>query len=326
MDIIQDFKDYLFNCLSLKSTVVVFEEKIFPFFLQNRYSIYQVKIIDDFYLLIVNESEEIETPASIYKNMLIFREKTGMEVIYVNERISSYDRRRLVDHKVSFVMPGNQLYLPLTGIDFHEHFRKERSLSITFKPSTQAAVLCALYENHIAAITPKESAHRLNYTPMTMTRAFDELELSNLAKVKSKGKERVLTFMESKKELWTLAVPFLKSPTKRSVFVEANLYFEESLPKAGLMALSEYSMLAAPNRKTYAVSRDEWKLLKQNNKIIELPKTEIEAIELEIWNYSPTLFSGDGLIDRLSLYLSLKDEQDERVELALDELLGDVKW
>ena len=45
-----------------------------------------------------------------------------------------------------------------------------------------------------------------------------------------------------------------------------------------------------------------------------------------IWVYAPQLFSNQNLVDRLSLYMSLKEEIDERLETALDELIGGVTW
>src|ERR1039458_8742698 len=42
--------------------------------------------------------------------------RCGMEVVYVADAISSYDRKRLIEHKVPFVVPGNQMYLPFMAI------------------------------------------------------------------------------------------------------------------------------------------------------------------------------------------------------------------
>ena len=46
---------------------------------------------------------------------------------------------------------------------------------------------------------------------------------------------------------------------------------------------------------------------------------------LQLWIYSPALF-GNNTVDPLSLYLSLKDDPDERVQIALDELMKGIKW
>ncbi|GEM_PF-3944963 len=42
-------------------------------------------------------------------------------------------------------------------------------------------------------------------------------------------------------------------------------------------------------------------------------------MEIEIWKYDPELFAREGVVDPLSLYMSLKDTKDERVEMALEQ-------
>ena len=44
------------------------------------------------------------------------------------------------------------------------------------------------------------------------------------------------------------------------------------------------------------------------------------------WGYSPSLFSDGSLVAPLSLYLSLRETDDERVAASLEELLENVKW
>jgi hypothetical protein len=49
-------------------------------------------------------------------------------------------------------------------------------------------------------------------------------------------------------------------------------------------------------------------------------------MEIEIWKYDPELLARKGVVDPLSLYLSLKNIKDERVEMALDTLLEKFQW
>ena len=47
---------------------------------------------------------------------------------------------------------------------------------------------------------------------------------------------------------------------------------------------------------------------------------------IEIWKYNPALLSKGEQVDRLSLYLSLKDSDDERVQKECDTLIDEMKW
>jgi len=37
--------------------------------------------------------------------------------------VSSFERKRLINHRVSFIVPGKQLYLPFLAVDLRESFR-----------------------------------------------------------------------------------------------------------------------------------------------------------------------------------------------------------
>ena len=42
------------------------------------------------------------------------------------------------------------------------------------------------------------------------------------------------------------------------------------------------------------------------------------------WKYDPDLFSKEGIADPVSVALSLANEMDERIEIGIDEMLGNL--
>lgn len=46
----------------------------------------------------------------------------------------------------------------------------------------------------------------------------------------------------------------------------------------------------------------------------------------QLWCYPPELFARDGRVDCFSLYLSLRTEEDARVEAALEEMMAKMAW
>jgi hypothetical protein len=85
-------------------------------------------------------------------------------------------------------------------------------------------------------------------------------------------------------------------------------------------------MLAAPAYTTYALSREDWKSLRQRYKPIEAPSRDADAHEIEVWSYPPDLFAERDIVDQLSLYLSLKADSDERTETSLEEMMRKLGW
>ena len=75
-----------------------------------------------------------------------------------------------------------------------------------------------------------------------------------------------------------------------------------------------------------AVSYNDWKDLVGKDGVSVIPAREHGAVEVEVWKYPPDRFSHDECADKISVYLSLKDSHDERVQSALDDLLRSFKW
>jgi uncharacterized protein (DUF342 family) len=62
-------------------------------------------------------------------------------------------------------------------------------------------------------------------------------------------------------------------------------------------------------------------------KRIKIVENEYEAqAQLEIWYYNPKTLSNQNVVDDLSLFLSLREDADERVQIAVNELLEKFKW
>ena len=46
----------------------------------------------------------------------------------------------------------------------------------------------------------------------------------------------------------------------------------------------------------------------------------------QVWKYNPKMLSTEGVVDKLSLYLSLKDNDDERIQIELERLINEMSW
>ena len=296
-----------------------------PPVLRERYRFEKAELLGLRALLVIDANPEEQSPATVRKHLDMLQSKQPAELIYVRARVTAYNRKRLIEQKVPFIVPGNQMYLPMLAIDLREHFRRIREEAPTFSPSTQVVVLHAMLRDAGQVLIPSEMAPLLGYSAMTMTRAFDELETAKLAEVTVRGRERCLRFIGDRREIWEKAQPFLRNPVSKRLFIR-RIHGAEGATHARLTALAHYSMLAPPAYTTYALSREEWKTLRQQHKIIEVPELDPDASEIEVWWYSPARFAEHGMVDRLSLYLSLKADHDERTETALEEMMEKIEW
>ena len=173
--------------------------------------------------------------------------------------------------------------------------------------------------------TPAWLARELEYTVMTVTRAFKEINAISSQDLCSKKRGWLPRFKEGPKVVWEKYIGFMRSPVKRRLFA----HYPDGVKgiQAGLTALAYYTSLSSPPIPVYAVSWEEWTQIKRSKGFNEIPVLEPNCVELEIWHYSPHLnIDGPRIVDRLSLFLSLKDDPDERVQSSLEKMLEDIKW
>lgn len=296
-----------------------------PALLRNRYSFFEAEVAGARCLLMVDRKAEEQPPAAVRKQVAQVRPKWDGEVVYVREEATPYNRKRLIEQGVSFVIPGNQMYLPTLGMDLREHFRRLRAEVVQFSPATQALMIHLLLRGAGEALKPSQAAGRLGYTPMTMTRAFDELASAGVGEVVREGRERLLKFGAAGRALWDKALPLMRSPVARRVCIKPPEGGPPG-PRAGLTALGHYTRLAEPEVPVYAMSGPDWRAKRKAGQLQEIPIREPGTMEVEVWSYAPGLCAEGDAVDRLSLFLSLQEDKDERVQAALEELIGGLPW
>ncbi len=300
---------------------------ILPIFLQERYVFFEVRILRTSCLVMASRDTADQTPATIHKHINQVRKKWQGEVLYLQQKVTAYNRKRLIQHKIPFVIPLNQMYLPFLGIDLREHFKKITETRESFSPSTQVIVLYYLCRNGNGQfrLTPKKLAGELGYSLMTMTRALDELDGTGLGTIAMEGRERILRFNQDKNQVWEDALNRLRSPVQKSFWVKDISNHPYGL-SAGLSALACYSNLAAPENPVMALEGKQWKKICHKDDLMILDAAEPNAGKVEIWRYAPKLFGEKGVVDRLSLFLSMKEDHDERIQFALKDMMGQVEW
>jgi len=243
------------------------------------------------------------------------------EVCVVAQFLPAYVRKRLLEKGIPFVIPKVQMYLPRLGIELRARPRRMKPDRMErFRPATQAVLIHQLLGRVHAPVTPLELSKQLRYSAMSMSRALDELGSSGIAQIERVGRERLLSFPEDRKATWQQAIPRLRNPVRRVVrMLESDMHWQGALP-AGTTALASQSMLSAPTCPEYAVSNAVWKEIKESGVEI-IPLEEPGTCLLQVWSYDPKMLEVDGQVDPFSLYLSLQNEADERIEAALETIL-----
>jgi len=293
-----------------------------PLYLRSRYDFLDARLDQGkIVFALVSESDAADSPSVHAGNLEVLERVLNKPVALVLPGIPSYQRNRLVHQRVPFVVPGSQLFLPMLMMDLRESFqRAPRSSGDTLSASTQALLIFYLLGNPVRDVTLNELADRLGYSAMTLSNASRQLEEFELAKSERQGRSVSVVFPRSRRRTWQKALKLMSSPVKR--VVRAN-WQSSSNPgqKAGTSALAEMTMLDASSCAIWAVPAAEWRADSR-----EIPESDRGNIWLELWKYDPRRLSDGELVDPLSLYLSLRGTGDERIHIALEQILEEFQW
>ncbi|RVJ46122.1 MarR family transcriptional regulator [Sinorhizobium meliloti] len=316
---------YLGQTLHASLVVSEFEGgRSLPSFLTRAYRIYETRIFGQ-RCVILAATDTYETPSEISKHARLVRNAVDAIVIFAAPSISAHNRSRLITQGVPFVVPGNQLYIPDLAMDLREYFRRpEQQQADGLSPAAQAVLFCHLLRIDDGAATPSLIAARLNYSAMSIGRAFDDLMAAGLAETEKHGKERHIRFKTQGRHLFDEAQKLLRSPVRATKFVRGT---NSALPikRAGETALGELTDLAPPRLDTFAIASSDWKTIAKAAGLIETSPVEADGM-IETWSYDPAPLSDARTVDPLSLYVQFRDHADERVAMAAEHLLENIAW
>lgn len=95
--------------------------------------------------------------------------------------------------------------------------------------------------------------------------------------------------------------------------------------RAGLTALSDRTNIVSNTVLTIAWSEDELREATAE-RAIEIAEFDEDAQAIvEVWAYSPKSLATGATVDPLSLFLCFRDDPDERIQAALEQLVEEIK-
>jgi len=261
------------------------------------------------------------TPARLKKHMVFLAEYFQTPTVYASRSLGVHDAERLIAQQVPFLVPGKHLYLPfiatILGPEKKVAVVNREYLSIC----AQLIITGVLLKRLSSPVTIAAATTSLPFSRATVIAALNELEYFGLGHKEkiSSGREVAFLFTQSGEELWREAQAVIRNPCKRTVGLTA-------LPDgcgavlAGADALAKVSMLSELSPSIFAMELARFRKID-----CEIVPLDCAEKRLQLWLYPPTIF-GENKIDTLSLVLSLKDDPDDRVQIAVDELMKEFQW
>ena len=287
-----------------------------PLAISSGYSFCDVEFMKTIVTIAIPTEQDSISPMQLAKHQAKMMEAFHHPVVFVLESVESYKISRLTQAKVNFIVPGKLIFIPSLLMALREMKNKAIIMPEKMPPVAQMLVLYHLEKGNLDGLNTAEIAELTGLAYPTINVALRWLDMNKIINLIG-GKQKQVEFVLSKMELWNKALPLMSSPIERILFADAK-------PVGGLMAgetaMGHYTMLAEPSTPVIAIDKAA---AKEN---AALMNKEYGDIKVEVWKYSPALLSEDGYADRLSLYLCMKDSQDERIQIECDTLIDEMKW
>lgn len=166
-----------------------------PYFLHNAFQFGELGLLGHPVILAMGRAEAKQSLGQVRTWLDKVTALAGQPVVYVTDALASYDRRRLIEQKVPFIVPGNQLYLPDLGLDLREHFRKSAADKATApSPSAQAIMITALLRQ------PWQPEWQLwSYSPALLADTATVVPLSLMLSLQVNADDRIQLALDKQK-------------------------------------------------------------------------------------------------------------------------------
>lgn len=304
------------------------ETKRVPLFLRSAYNFEEATLFGQRVILGVRRDDDgVTTPGEYARHLALIRSALGAPVALLLPRVAPYFRNRLVRLGVPFLVPGRQMFLPFLAVDLRERepkLPKERGSSLS--AAAQVLLLRHLLGHAVAGRPLKNVASDLGYSNMTLTNVAKELEGLALCEVVRDGRARQLAFALRGLDLWNHALKHLTSPVRARRWIRRAKTVHPKLLAAGMTALERYTDIADDPIPTFALGQHEFRRRIERGDLVDCQSADEADAAVESWTYDPARLVDRDCVDRLSLYLALRDSTDERVQKELKRLLGEMKW
>lgn len=298
-----------------------------PLFLRERYALYATRLFGKKALVAIQgEDWESGSPAEYAKHVELLQKNLNETTVLVIPAQPSYARNQIVRMGIPFIVPGSQTFIPNGMIDLRERFPQSGfNRRETLSPAAQCAVLYHILREPLTGLPLKAIAKKTQYSPMGVTKVKDELEAAEICESVRNGRSIALEFKATGRNLWDQVERQLTSPVKKTHWVQWGKPPQTAL-LAGMSALSRQTMIDDDRLPSYALPRAEFQKFLESGVLKGCLDAEQATARIEIWSYDPGLLGKPPTVDPLSLFLSLRDSGDERVQQQLEKLIEEVPW
>jgi len=299
-----------------------------PLWLKHASQYYKVRVSKDLTLGMVVPKEN--TSYQMLVKILRQAEKElQVPTLIIADAMPPKYRSLFVRNNVPFIFKGDSIFAPALGVKLMDAKENNANLIRSKEIDSQlSAFELKLIAGYLTEFIELESfnldqllsvlsKNKYTCSKSKLSMTTKALVERGLLTVKDRGPLRKLKF-ENKTVLWKYLLRSRVVPHSQTL--ECHIKWDNLPPIfCGESGLAKFSSLSSPDTTTIALTRSQYQKLIKENKQNKSP-TE-QPTQFEIRKEDPKLFAITGCLNPIELFLELRHHPDERIQIALDEML-----
>ncbi|MFV8258263.1 hypothetical protein ACNQKP_10665 [Bdellovibrio bacteriovorus] len=251
--------------------------------------------------------------------------------VLVADDVNPKFRPLLVREKISFLYKDKTIFIPEIGLkgDIGKMIKAKTNHGVGLKNAQFELKPLALkiIAGYLTDQVPEffsqgnlfdEIKGKTDISRTKFSEVIRDLVRAELLVTKGQGPKKEYQFLP-KQQLWKAVGKLPIGKLLRVIEVENVPVMKSEYVLAGETALANYSNLAEPKKKTIAITSEIFKALKVAGRL--MAQTVADGTLIEVWKEDPKLFAIKNSLNPIEVYFSLKHDVDDRVQIALQEML-----
>ncbi|MGX8850322.1 hypothetical protein [Amedibacillus sp. YH-ame10] len=292
-----------------------------PMYMMEIYEFHFIKIPnDDRSYVLVNPLKKQDININQLKKQIkqIYSYLESMP-IFIFESLRLSQRNMLIRNQIPFIQPDNQVYIPNIMINLSQREIVAKDYAEKFSIAAQVTYIYLLLNNVKETNAPR-LAMEIPYSKITLNRALAELVSRKLLYTEGNTTRKIYKTMD-RKTMWKNGKKYLFNPVEKIFFCKYSLDCSDMFASNETALAKLGTSLNEPSVGFLATTSEKIKRMGNTCFINKYDIDSKEYLLIEQFKYNPGFLSTTHYIDVISLYAELRDSEDERIQIALEELL-----
>ncbi|MFV3408902.1 hypothetical protein ACNH6C_09870 [Bdellovibrio bacteriovorus] len=302
-----------------------------PVYISQAFSSHQLGVgePEQYQLLLLTPKRELAFEQIMNALRFVRRLNARIIPVLIADDVNPKFRPLLVREKVPFLYKDKTIFIPEVGLkgDIGKMMRMRAKQGLGLKDAQfelkplALKVIAGYLTDQVPAVFSQgnlfdQIKSKAGVSRTKFSEAIRDLVRAELLVSNGLGPKKEYKFAP-KQQVWAAVGKIPMGKLFRVVEVDQAPKAKGDYVFAGETALSDFSNLAEPKKKTIAVTSAVFKDLKNSDQI----HGGHSGVIIQVWKEDPKLFSIRNNLNPVELYFSLKHEFDDRVQIALQEML-----